>query len=260
MRAALAPCLLLAACASAGPVDPGAVDRHDLAAAVDQAFPLFDLAGFGDAGCALGTPDHCGSCSTKCAGPDDATTARVCSGPTALGACGLLCKGEAYDVDALLDDGCEIDDPLQDTAATAFAVVLPDLAPSGQACNNSNNGCTVVRAVASDARKHDAAPVDRPLGREDWFVVTATGPGGSNPMTACLSISNANWPSDNKYEACISPTSGSQSPTVCATAIARMGSACVAPNGNPSSGTFYVRVRKLMGAPTALGYALYLEH
>jgi hypothetical protein len=253
-------CLVLAVCswgcAAADPVDPSRLDLS-----------LSDLSGgpgdlaTSDMACGIGTPDHCGSCTVSCPGIDDATTARTCSAPTALGTCSLLCKGEHYDVDGDPLNGCELDDPEQASAAAAEIVGLPNTDPSLSTgvCDGANNGCTITHVIGCDLRKHDAAPIDRPDGREDWFKVTASGAGGVNKMKACLSIGNTNWPSDNQYEVCIS-ADGSMSPTTCATAIARMTSMCVQPNGNPDSGTFYVKVRKKQGMPTSLGYALYLEH
>ena len=43
-------------------------------------------------------------------------------------------------------------------------------------------------------------------------------------------------------------------------AVARMAAVCAQPSGNTDAGTYYVKVSKKLGTPTALGYALYLEH
>lgn len=251
----LALALVLAGCAAVDPGDPSAFDF----AVVDLVGGPSDLTTPSDLACGLGTPDHCGSCATSCPGVDDATTTRTCSAPTALGACSILCKAESYDVDGNAQNGCELDDPAHATAATAVAVTLPNVAVSSGTCNNGNNGCTVSRAIGSDLRKHDVAPVDRPDGREDWFVINVVGAGGPSTTKACLSIGNATWPTDNQYEVCIS-ANGTMTPTICATAIARGASMCVQPSGNPDAGTYYIKVRKKQGTPTSLGYALYLEH
>jgi hypothetical protein len=242
------------ACAGASPPDA----THDHGAG-DFATATFDLAQGADLACVLGTADHCGSCATACPGMDTSATLRTCSAATSAGTCDIECKGDYYDVDGVASNGCEALDVTQSSATTATAVTLANVAPAGGSCNNTNNGCTVSMAIASDMRKHDSAPPDRPLGLEDWWKVTAVGAGGSNPMKACLSISNADWPTDNKYEVCISPL-GSMTPSTCATAIARMPSMCVQPTGNTDAGTYYLRVRKTVGMPTGLGYALYLEH
>src|SRR5688572_2406145 len=93
--------LSLAACAAPNPADPGALDLPS----VDLLNGAADLSPPPDLACGLGTPDHCGSCAVSCPGLDDATTARTCSAPTALGACSLLCKGEHYDVDGQATNG-----------------------------------------------------------------------------------------------------------------------------------------------------------
>jgi hypothetical protein len=238
--------LLLAGCASA------AAPADDLLMP-----PGFDLS------CIPGTPDDCTACGKSCPGVDNDSTTRTCG--TADGgsgdACNILCKADFYDVDGDPTNGCELEDPNQNTVALAVAVTLQDLSmTSGGTCDNTGNGCTVSRAGGSDARAHDSPPTERPLGLIDWWVITAIGTGTSNPMTACLSISNFDWPTDNTYEICMAPTSGSMTPTLCATAMPRVGGVCVSPTGNPDAGTFYLTVAKTAGSPTALGYAIYLEH
>jgi hypothetical protein len=242
-------------CAGADPADH---DR-DLAESIADLGALVDLHSFPDLACALGTPDHCGDCATKCPGLDDSTTARRCTDTTTSGKCELTCKADHYDVDGDVANGCETVDPLQSDAASAKSVTLADAAVTNMACSGTVNGCSVSAAVASDARKHELAPVDRPIGVDDWWKVIAVGTGGAGTMKACLSISNVDWPMDNKYEVCIS-AQGSMSPTVCMQAVARMSGVCVLPTGNTDAGTYYVRVRKVIGQPTSLGYALYLEH
>jgi hypothetical protein len=216
-----------------------------------------------DLSCMLGTPDNCTACGMSCPGVDNAGTARTCGSADGGGgdACGILCKGDFYDVDGDATTGCEFEDPDQNSVALAVAVMLPNIATAtGGTCDNTNNGCTAVRSIGSDTREHDSPPTSRPLGLVDWWVITAAGTGTSNPMTACLSISNFDWPTDNLYEVCIAPTSGSMTPTICKTAMPRVGGVCVSPTGNPDSGTFYITVTKTAGSPTALGYGLYLEH
>jgi hypothetical protein len=205
--------------------------------------------------CTLGTPDHCGTCATVCPpGADDVGTKRTCSLPTAFGTCDISCKGEYYDVNGDLADGCEaLDEPLQDTTLTAVVVSLP----------TSQN---IVAKVYGDNRTHDTAPTMRPTGREDWYKVNVTGTGdAASGPTACLGITN--FPGDNMFEVCLS-TKGAASflQPNCKTATGMMNdmastSQCVSfANSASEAGTYYVRVRKLSGSWTALSYALFLKH
>ncbi len=208
-------------------------------------------------GCTLGTPDHCGTCTTVCPGVDNASTQRTCAAST----CGLTCKGEFYDLDGNAANGCEAEDqPVQDASGTAVAVALPDVnnGTGSTACDGATNPCTVLGQIYSDQRTHDSAPTSRPLGREDWYRVTATGNGSpNNNVTACLGITN--YPADNQYEVCIGENN-STSPTTCMTATGGASSVCVAPAAATSTGTFYVRIRKVAGTNTANQYALFLVH
>jgi hypothetical protein len=159
-----------------------------------------------------------------------------------------------------MSDGCEAEDlPIQDSSLTAVKITLPDVNNGGtgaMACNNATNPCTVAAQIYSDTRKHENAPTNRPLGREDWYEVTATGAGGPNNVGACLGITN--FPADNQYEVCIS-NNGSANPTTCMTVQGSGPSACVAPPAT-SSGVFFVKVRKIAGMNTMNDYALYLVH
>jgi hypothetical protein len=213
----------------------------------------------GQTTCDLGTPDHCGTCETKCPGLDDTTTVRTCSTTTALGTCDVLCRGEFYDVDGKLENGCEAaDQPVQDTEATARAITLQNVPNT-----DGQNPVNVSAPMYQDARKHEDAPFERPLGREDWFRVTAVGAGDpGDSMKACLSI--VNFPADNELEVCISNDAQSTFPPAgCkkVTPASAANSGCVAPSaGNLDTGTFLVRVKKTKGAATANGYALFLKH
>jgi len=212
--------------------------------------------------CTLGTPDHCGNCATKCAGTDDAQTMRTCSGTTATATCGLLCKGEFYDVDGNAADGCELEDrPIQDSATTAVTVALPDVnngGTGGMRCDGSTNPCTVSGQIYGDARTHEAPTPSRPMGREDWYKVTAVGTGTPNKVGTCLGISN--FPADNQFEVCVG-NDGDTNPATCMTATGGGASACVHPPTATDSGVFYVKVRKTAGTTNSPNkYALYLEH
>lgn len=259
----------LAACA--GPEQSGVhtEDPADLAAASpdlrDGSRDLAgaDLASAPDAGCTLGTADHCGACNTKCPpGADDIGTTRTCSSATVAGTCDITCRGEFYDVDGeppMKPTGCElIDEPVQDTAQTAVALVLPDIADDPKLMSNPRN---VDGKLYCDNRLHDAVPVHRPNGRDDWYAVTANGAGNANVgMKACLGI--VSHPADNLFEVCISAANVAVfDPNSCLTVAGAKSPVCVTPPGQPDAGgPYYVRVRKLQGTPTINSYALFLQH
>src|SRR5262245_21867706 len=109
-------------------------------------------AGTNDA-CTLGTPDHCGKCTTSCPGANDARTQPTGANATPSGTCDITCKGEFYDLDGNAANGCEAEDPkVQDTEATALPVALPDANPT-----------TIQGLMYGDTREHDVPPVSRPL-------------------------------------------------------------------------------------------------
>ncbi len=209
--------------------------------------------------CMLGTAEHCGACDRSCPGQDTSDTLRRCTAATEAATCEITCRAESYDVDGNATNGCEASDlPIQDSAASAVEVVLPGGTGGMSLCDGATNPCTVSAQILSDGRVHESAPSARPLGRDDWFQVIATGVGSGATMTACLNIGN--YPADNFYEVCISDA-GSMTPTTCGVATGGGGaSACVLPSGNPNDGVFYVRIRRMAGTRTTNGYALYLEH
>jgi hypothetical protein len=211
-----------------------------------------------DLGCALGTPDHCGGCGTVCPpGADDVGTRRTCTGST----CDVICLGEYYDLDGKLTNGCEaLDTPVQDSALTALSVTLPaaygttDLGTMG---NPSNE----VGFIYADMRMHATAPTSRPNGRADWWKLIVSGGGdAASGVTACLGI--VNLPTDDQYEVCLSSVgNASFTPAGCQTVLGGASSVCVSqPQAADESGTYYVRVQRLAGSNTPLGYALYLKH
>ncbi len=209
--------------------------------------------------CTLGSTDHCGTCSTSCPQADPTREQETCSDGTASGTCVLTCVGEYYDMNGSAADGCEaLDAPVQDSAATAVPVMLPNVTGGTGTCDNANNPCTIVSQIYSDDRMHDSAPTMRTLGRDDWFVITAVGAGTSGGMATCLNI--ANYPADDNYQVCIS-ANGSTDPQTCATATGGGGaSACVMAPGSPDAGTFYISVHKISGTRTLNQYALFVEH
>ncbi len=249
---------MLAACATGGNGTAASSGGARDAAAPDSSSPPPAPS------CMLGTPDDCGACGKKCPGPDDQTTVRTCSGTDATASCDILCRGEHYDLDGKVDNGCEAEDPIvQDSLASAVAITLPDVASDPMLKSNPLN---VVAPLYGDARTHESPPTMRPLGREDWYKVTAVGTGTTDGtgMVACLSA--ANFPSDDELEVCITQngmtTFDACKALVVAAGDAGGGSQCVYPGGmmNVDSGVFYVRVRRTKGSSNANEYALFLRH
>lgn len=256
--ALVTPLVVLAACAKAvdDPV-PVAQPEEEASTGTDAS-----VAKEVETTCTLGTVEHCGDCNVKCPGADDDRTTRICRDATRSATCELICRGEAYDVDGKLDNGCEaVDLPIQDSLATAVAVTLPNVVNDATLKSNPMN---MTAAVHHDDRFHDDEGGTRPFGREDWYRVTAVGAGNpANTMTACLSA--VSFPADNELEVCITANGATSfSSAVCKTLLVGTdgggGSQCVSPAGNPDTGTFLVRVRKTKGSPTPNQYALFLNH
>ncbi|MGH7329600.1 MAG: hypothetical protein ACREJX_14740 [Polyangiaceae bacterium] len=229
--------------------------------------PLYDAGNTtGDSGtsgaCTLGTADHCGTCSTVCPGPTDpdSGTDRICSDSTTTGTCDIICKGEWYDLNGDISDGCEAQDPIVHDSADA---AVPETATTG--------GATVPDPywyVYGDARQHDSAPTSRTLGREDWYVVDHENSGGSTggSLSICLGISN--FPSDDKFEVCVTNVGNKSIPSTASSVspCATVTPTTVSPNNcavttmaSTTHGLYYVRVRKLDGSNSANGYALYIQ-
>lgn len=253
----------IAACATSTPPSGNGQNESD---AGD--IPLYDAGGAppsdsgGSTTCTLGSADHCGTCTTVCPGPTDADsgTERVCSDSTTTATCDIICQGEHYDLNGDISDGCEGVDPIVHDNADA---AVPETASTG--------GLTVPDPywyVYGDARQHDVAPTSRPLGREDWYVVDHENSGGSTggSLSVCLSITN--FPSDDKFEVCVTntgnknipSTSSSTSPCATVTPTTMSPSNCaVTTMSSTAHGLYYVRVRKLDGSNTANGYALFIQ-
>jgi hypothetical protein len=202
--------------------------------------------------CMLGTITDCGSCGHACPAAD-MTSKPTCTDATSTATCDIECTGEHYDLDGNPTNGCEAEDlPIQDSATTAVPVMLPDA-----------NAKNIVAPMYGDKRQHDSDQAARMFGREDWYIVTASGASNASGMVACLSA--VNFPSDDVLDVCITQNGSTTFDTAgCATytLAADAGSACVQPNGMASNdlGTFYVRVRRTAGASNANQYALYLRH
>ena len=115
-------------------------------------------------------PYNCGGCGVVCPGGDQPTVNFGCNG----GFCRNSCKGQNYDVNNDLSDGCEeLDEQDNHTQETAL-----DL--DTRSCNNTDVG-TFAGTIYSDYRRHEnpQAPglevgpniISAPL----WFKVVGSG-------------------------------------------------------------------------------------
>jgi hypothetical protein len=208
--------------------------------------------------CTLGTVDHCGHCNVACPGADDSGSQRVCSADDETGQCDVLCLGESYDVDGNLADGCEASgSAAHDTFATGTAITLENVVNV-----LGKNPVNWHEAILGDGRRHDAAPTLRPNGRDQLFAVTAKGSGDpAASLTACLGIPDL--PTNNSYEMCMSDATVTEFDAASCKTIVGMAphSVCVSPpHGESGDGPYYVRVRKLGGTNSTLGYWLWMNH
>ncbi|MBW2732664.1 MAG: hypothetical protein JRH20_09745, partial [Deltaproteobacteria bacterium] len=159
---------LCAACAS-GEVQPtqdeGGVDLLLIDALSDADFGEADFTDVGpdldpDISCTLGTPAHCAHCDDHCPGEDSDTVQRDCID----GQCALACRGEHYDVNGDITDGCEITDDLPMHASEKDAVDLGSVTD----CSLTQ---TMSATMPSDGRLHVAVPHERPNGRADYYSI-----------------------------------------------------------------------------------------
>jgi hypothetical protein len=244
-----------------GSVDLASVDlanAADLASSPDLATPP-DLAPSPDMTqvCTLGTASNCGNCGHACPGSDDTTTERVCSSADITGTCDIVCRGDSYDVNGILDDGCEaLDESAHDSFANSSSVTLEDVVNVP-----GKNPVNLHGDIFGDGRRHDASPTFRPNGRDDYWRLTAIGAGDPKAMLiACLGITDL--PADNLYEVCMSDEGTPQFVNSgCSTVAGKAQSVCVGPpNPTGGDGPYYVRVRKLAGTNTLPGYWLWMNH
>lgn len=165
--APLALTLLGAACAS-GEVqirpDGGVVDSLQLDLHGDFDPPQLDgrvdLPRPPDLGCVVGTTEHCAHCGDRCPGQDSDTLKRSCID----GRCALACREEMYDVNGVVDDGCEIEDDLPLHASEKDA---QDLGKE----TDCSFGISVDGRIPSDSREHVGVPHERPNGRADYYSI-----------------------------------------------------------------------------------------
>lgn len=118
--------------------------------------------------CVIGTPDHCTACGDKCPGKDDGSTKRICS----LGKCNIVCRGDYYDVNGKLSDGCEVEDVNAQYDSQSAAKNLGSMDDCG------NVGKSTVASLPSDNRYHETSPHYRPLGTAKWFKTYITDKSG----------------------------------------------------------------------------------
>ena len=198
-----------------------------------------------DQGCVVGTPDHCSHCGDKCPGKDDGSTRRTCTNSK----CNITCRGDYYDVNGKVSDGCEYLDPHSSHGSQNTAKDL------GSMDDCSSSLVKTVASLPSDLRFHETAPFTRVLGPVRWYKtyvtdtsaclldfkltldVTALPPGahyGMDPQFLC----------DKGKVLLLNSATGKGATKIEMTPIVK----CTA--GSNDSGTMFVKVRKYSG-PTA---------
>lgn len=121
----------------------------------------------------LNTVQNCGACGNACMGVGLSTSDVSCSDP-ATKTCDMTCRGENYDVNKNMTDGCEKLDqvPPGHTQASAQGLGSKD-------CNDGSSSTNFAAQVMSDARVHTnpvVASFNGTVGAApDWWVVRADG-------------------------------------------------------------------------------------
>lgn len=122
----------------------------------------------------LDTVTNCGSCGNVCPGLGVSTSEVFCDGKATPVACGMSCRGDNYDVDTNLSNGCEVLDvtPPGHTQSTA--------SPRGSKdCSDGTSRDTLSSGTPSDKREHKNPPVAGFSGlvgsAPDYWVVHADG-------------------------------------------------------------------------------------
>jgi len=206
--------------------------------------PGMDIKQPSEGSCAIGTPDHCSKCGHKCPGKDDAATRRRCD----KGTCSIACKGDYYDVNGSVSDGCEYKDPFPDINSQNSAKNL------GSANDCHTVGIGTIASLPSDERYHDKPPHGRKLSEPKWFKLNII------DKTICvfelnLTLDLVSLPPGAHYEmmaefVCKSGKTvklGTKSGKGASSIVMKPGFSCG--SGSDDSGTLFVRARKF-NAPT----------
>jgi hypothetical protein len=237
-------------------LDSGKSDTgvSDLSIVVHDVYPQPKDGSKGDlVGCQVGTPDHCKSCGNKCPGVDNEGTARACT----AGSCSIVCKGEYYDVNGSVDDGCEFQDdlPLHELVQNAMKL------PSVEDCED--NLQQALATIPSDNREHQDLPESRANGRIDWFQLSITDKAFCE-VQAETTIDCSGLPKESIFEVTVYYLCDSGKQLGEQTAKVNGGSSitlqpntgCTLFSASSDSGTVFVKVEKLSGPHSAKGYWL----
>lgn len=210
-----------------------------------------------DAGCTLGTADDCASCGDRCPGPASGmTTERIC----AAARCDIRCKGEFYDVNGDVADGCEAadDTPIHADEATAATIGVG-------AVGDCDPIQTTAAVLPSDGRKHAQPPSDRPQGRPDFFKLEIKDAGCT--INATVKVLLTSMPASATYELSsiyeckdgTRMTSTSRTVSGGTSTVLDPSTSCTLWGMGDDSGTLMIYVRKLSGPHSADTYEIEVE-
>jgi hypothetical protein len=214
--------------------------------------PAADLGPDGPS-CQIGTPDNCKSCGDSCPGSDSTTTARICR---AGGQCDIECKGEHYDVNGDVLDGCENEDdlPIHDVESAAKSLGKVD------DCDNTK---TTTARMPSDDRKHQKAPTERSNGRVDWFEMYIDDDWCILDAKATVNLKNLPATSSYRLTANYKCDNGTSITPVVKTAKGGSSTTLAPSTGcttvGDDSGTIQIIVEKLSGPHSTGSYTIAIE-
>ncbi len=163
-------------------------------------------------------PDSCGTLCEVCPGGSDAnTTKRECVATDGTFACVVMCRGDYYDANNDLADGCETgDDEVRLDSARAFDMGTVSDDSDGAASQFADGH------FPADAREHEQAPALRsgPLGinSEDWYFITGEDTAGfpvPDDMEFGATLDVTGLPPENQYEVCMGRIRGSDAVSTC---------------------------------------------
>jgi hypothetical protein len=122
---------------------------------------------------ALSAPSDCGACGNACPPVNSASADAACVDP-ANKTCGISCRGDVYDVDGNINNGCEVADPEAGNHDKTTASPFPNTD-----CSDSNSQNTFTGHIVSDTRMHTNPAVtdfDATVGAAPhWYSVFSSG-------------------------------------------------------------------------------------